>query len=201
MAWCVVRGCPRSGFSLRRRPSGNRQQPRTTYHAVLSRQDFPEVLKRPVKLIFELPPAEHRAAQPRAYSARRPDVFHGDGGRAAAELELEEGFGAAAGAELGPAEGGGGDELDHLDLDLTGAERRTELDGETRAFFERAASLGAAAAGEPVGEAGGVGEQGEHTFDPRADGPGELVGGRTHGRKIRRRSMNRRSDEAAGERA
>src|SRR5690348_7636139 len=55
------------------------------------------------------------AQQPCAPRRRRPHVFHRDPRRAALEVELEEGFRAAAVDDLDPAVARGGNELNDFD--------------------------------------------------------------------------------------
>src|SRR5207245_11797571 len=111
-------------------------------------------------------------------------VLDGDAGEAAGEVELEEGLASLAGAALDPAEGVGGGAVHDLERRVARAEAHVEL----RAFLHRASRLGAAAAREPVGEAGGGGEQLEDPFDRGDDVVAEGGCEGPHGYHLRHRS-------------
>src|SRR2546423_13728508 len=120
--------------------------------------------------------------QPGAQAGRGPDVLHGDAGGAALELELEERFGATAVDDLDPGVGGGRDELDDFDYGVGLAAVALEVDAVAVAFaFSGGPRDGEAAVGEPLGHAGGVGDEVEHLFDRDADHAGVGQGDGAHG--------------------
>src|SRR5438477_4513262 len=120
--------------------------------------------------------------QPGAQPRRGPDVFHGDAGGAALELELEEGLGAAAVDDLDPGVGGGGDELDDLDDGVGFAAAALEMDpvAVALAFPGGPRDVGRAVR-EPLGHAARIGEELEHLFDGDADEAGVGEGDGPHG--------------------
>src|SRR5437660_12829640 len=81
----------------------------------LSRQRFSQVLQQPVEHLVSTPSAVKLAEQPGAPRRGHPDALHCDLGGAALEVELEEGFRAAAVDDLDPGIGGGGLVLDDFD--------------------------------------------------------------------------------------
>src|SRR5437773_7109254 len=93
--WCVVFSAlspPPLG------PVTQRQQPHTTHHAfsVSSRQRFSHVLQQSIEHLVRAASAIELAEQPCAPRGRHPHTSHGDLRGAALEVELEEGFRAAA---------------------------------------------------------------------------------------------------------
>src|SRR5947208_16775477 len=72
----------------------------------LSRQRFSQVLQQSIEHLVSTPSAIKLAEQPRAPRRGHPDTLHGDFGRAALEVELEEGFRSAAVDDLDPGVGG-----------------------------------------------------------------------------------------------
>src|SRR5438034_5797584 len=81
----------------------------------LSRQRFSQVLQQSIKHLMCTSPAIELAEQPGAPRRGHPDALHCDLGGAALEVELEEGFRAAAVDDLDPGVGGGGLVLDDFD--------------------------------------------------------------------------------------
>src|SRR2546430_16741161 len=92
-----------------------RRPPRSTlfpYTTLFRSQRFSQVLQQSIEHLVSTPSAIKLAEQPRAPRRGHPDTLHGDFGRAALEVELEEGFRSAAVDDLDPGVGGGGVVLD-----------------------------------------------------------------------------------------
>src|SRR3989442_11259601 len=120
-----------------------------------------------------IPAARELALQPGAPARRRPDLLHGDAGGAAVELELEERLGAAEVDDLDPAVAGGALVLDDLDDGVGLAPLALEVQPVAVPLAVAARSRnGGGAAGQPLGNSGGVGEQVEDFGDRDADGAG-----------------------------
>src|SRR5213595_2668239 len=79
-------------------------------------------------------PAIELAEQPCAPRRRHPDTLHRDLGGAALEVELEEGFRAAAVDDLDPGVGGGGFVLDDFDDGVGFAALALEMESVAVAF-------------------------------------------------------------------
>src|SRR3989442_3009262 len=121
--------------------------------------------------------AEEAGAQAR----RLPHVFHGDLGGAALELEVDVGAGAFAAADLDPAVAVGWGVVDDLNFGVDAPAVALEQDAVAVALAGELGSGGdGAAAGEPFGHTGGVGDEGEDPVDRRADGAGVGEGDGTH---------------------
>src|SRR5438132_2343502 len=84
-------------------------------HICSSRQRFSQVLQQPVEHLVRTTSAIELAEQPCPPRRGHPDTLHRDLGGAALEVELEEGFRAAAVDDLDPCVGGGGFVLDDFD--------------------------------------------------------------------------------------
>src|SRR5437899_12988217 len=122
------------------------------------------------------------AEQPGAQAGRLPHVFHGDLGGAALELEVDVGAGALAAADLDPAVVVGRGVFDDLDFGIDAPAVALEQDAVAVALAGELRGGGdGAAAGEPFGHAGGVGDEGEDPVDRRADGAGVGERDGTHG--------------------
>src|SRR2546422_9369783 len=121
------------------------------------------------------------AEQPGPQAGRLPHVFHGDLGGAALELEVDVGAGALAAADLDPAVVVGRGVFDDLDFGIDAPAVALEQDAVAVALAGELGGGGdGAAAGEPFGHAGGVGDEGEDPVDRRADGAGVGEGDGAH---------------------
>src|SRR6266704_637917 len=145
-------------------------------------QRFSQVLQQPVERAVRIAPPEELAEEPGAPGGGDPHVLHGDVGGAAGELQLEERLGAAAADDLDPAVGSGGLVLDDFDDDVDLAPLVLEAQPVAVAFAPVGGSRdGGGAARQPLGHAGGVGDQLEHLVDRHADGAVVGERNRTHG--------------------
>src|SRR6266436_3307891 len=122
---CGMRNC--NGSSSRAATSKLKFRiPHFAFHICSSRQRFSQVLQQPIEHLMCTSPAIELAEQPCAPRRGHPDAFHGDLSRAALEVELEEGFRAAAVDDLDPGVGGGGFVLDDFDDGVGFAALRSE---------------------------------------------------------------------------
>src|SRR5207247_7560497 len=128
-------------------------------------------------------PAVDLRKVPRPPRRRHPYTLHRDFGGAALEVELEEGFRAAAVDDLDPGVGGGGFVLDDFDDGVGFAALTLEVQpvAVTFAFIAGSRDDGDAV-GEPLRHAARIGDEVEDVLDGDADGAGVGEGDGAHWR-------------------
>src|SRR6266550_4725558 len=130
-------------------------------------------------------PAVELSKEPRPPARRHPDAFHGDLSRAALEVELEEGFRAAAVDDLDPGVGGGGLVLDDFDDGVGFAALALEVEPVAVAFALTGGSRDDGhAVGQPLGHTARDRDEVEDVLDGDADGASVGEGDGAHGDKI-----------------
>src|SRR5207249_11663992 len=117
----------------------------------------PEILQQSIEHLMSTSPAVELSKEPRPPRRRHPHAFHRDLGGAALEVELEEGFRAAAVDDLDPGVGGGGFVLDDFDDGVGFAALALEMEPVAVAFALTDGSRDDGhAVGQPLGHAARV---------------------------------------------
>src|SRR5205809_20393 len=130
-------------------------------------------------------PAVELSKEPRPPARRHPHTLHRDFGGAALEVELEEGFRAAAVDDLDPGVGSGGLVLDDFDDGVGFAALALEVEPVTVAFALTDGSRDDGhAVGQPLGHAARVRDEVEDVLDGDADGAGIRQRDWTHGHNM-----------------